>query len=206
MSFTTDVQNSKSPREALLQLAAGLDVLLERVEALEGSSGWDSWGGDGSSFMTESWQETNVAGFTTPHTGPPPEVPKPPAVVVNTQDDLTEIMFREVSDERKARRRMFADQALHLNDALRDVDPNEDWIEVYVKGGPLWLYHGNRELLMTYPDSTRAMMVQDVLEDSPALAHEMSIDVLKQACDVPDVVAGERAIGIGEIDGHSLQR
>src|SRR5437763_1578054 len=60
------------------------------------------------------------------------------------------------------------------------------------EGGPLWLYLGNRELVMSYPDHTRRMMVQDVELDSPTDAQEMARDVLKEAC-----AEGPNSVGMG---------
>lgn len=51
--------------------------------------------------------------------------------------------------------------------------------DAYAKGGPLWLYHGARELLMSFPRGVRAWMVTDVEQDSPRTAQELGRDILK---------------------------
>lgn len=182
MTVASDIRQVKRPVDALLSLAHEIDRLKARVDALEaGGAGWDSWGDE---------PEPTIESLHGAETAEPPVTVTPESV-----------MFRPVSEEKQARRRQFADQQLHLQQALSNVDDTEDWIEHYVMGGPLWLYYGNRELVMSYPDEVRAQMVADVDEESSEIAHEMSRDILKHPCEVPDVASGQGAIGIGEING-----
>lgn len=105
------------------------------------------------------------------------------------------------SEEKQAQRRMFADQQLRLNTVL-PADPDvEDWNEVYVKGGPWWLYNSARDIVMTYPDNARRIMVADLEEDVPELAYQMSLDVLKQASEPPDLENGAGALAVGWVGG-----
>ena len=51
--------------------------------------------------------------------------------------------------------------------------------EAYAKGGPLWLYHSNRELCLELPIAARQMMVSDIDQDSVQEAREIGRDLLK---------------------------
>ena len=175
MSYVEEVQRAKSPREAILVVAAGLDALAELL-ATQASS-WDSWGTD------DDW------------------LPQPPdAVVINQSADATDIMFLPVSEEMQAQRRAFASGTLRLNEMLADVDPYENWVEAYVKGGALWLYHGNTPLCKSYDEFARRAMVQEIIDMGyPALAHEVGIDLLKVATE--DTRAWGAAVQEGIKDG-----
>lgn len=98
---------------------------------------------------------------------------------------------------------MFEEQQLHLIDYLGDT---EDWTEVYAKGGPMWLYIGNPELVKSLPDSTRRALVADLEEDSPQQAREMARDILKEPADATGygnapALADEFAGGVSGIRG-----
>lgn len=49
----------------------------------------------------------------------------------------------------------------------------------YAQGGPLWLYHGNDELVRNLPLQWRQMMVNDIEHDSPMTAQVVARDILK---------------------------
>lgn len=90
-------------------------------------------------------------------------------------DQEIEVVLPPVSAERAKYRREQAKQM-----GLEDNFPGIEATEAYVKGGPLWLYHGNREFVMSLPEELRKLMVQDVERDSPQEAHEMAHDLLKK--------------------------
>jgi hypothetical protein len=48
----------------------------------------------------------------------------------------------------------------------------------YAKGGPMWLYLGDRDAIMAMPPEYRHRMVQDIEQDSPAQAQEVARDLL----------------------------
>jgi hypothetical protein len=185
MTFIEDVQRAKSPREALLNLAAGLDILVERIDRLERTSSWDEWGADEEGIFV-----------------PLPE-PAQRAPVIAADGDTTDVNLPPPSAEKLAARRMFEKQSLHLVDYL---GTGEDWTEVYAKGGPVWLYVGNRELVMSLPHSVRQALVADLEEDAPQQAKEMARDVLKESCDATGfgnspALADEFAGGVTGIRG-----
>jgi hypothetical protein len=138
-----------------------LAVALDRIEAQ--SQAVDEWG---------AWPDDDKQD--------PVTVRRRAMEIEQTGEDTAEVRLRAPSEEKKQQRRLFEQQTLKLKEALGD---GEDWTEAYAAGGPLWLYIGNRDLVMSYPEPARAAMVQDVLEDSPADAAEMGRDVLKAGFD-----------------------
>lgn len=78
-----------------------------------------------------------------------------------------------VSDEQREQRRLLA-QAIGLAD-----DFGQEGIEAYVKGGPLWLYYGNREYVLGLSKNVWTAMVEDVMQTSPQEATEMGRDLFK---------------------------
>lgn len=68
--------------------------------------------------------------------------------------------------------------------------------EAYAKGGPMWLYLGNRAAVMQMPPEWRRGMVYDVQEDSPRQAQEFARDVLKDTD-----ADGARSVTLAAIDG-----
>lgn len=194
MTFVEDVQNARSPREAMLNLAAGLDVLVERINHLESSTNWDSWGDElGEPDLPGGIDYDRFVG-----------VVKPKAPVITEQDGETTVDIPPPSEAKQAYRRLFEQQALHLSEYLHDDD--QDWTEVYAKGGPMWLYIGNPELVKSLPDSTRRALVSDLEEDSPQQAREMARDILKEPADATGygnapALADEFAGGVSGIRG-----
>ncbi len=78
-----------------------------------------------------------------------------------------------VSDEQREQRRLLA-QAINLGD-----DFGQEGVEAYVKGGPLWLYYGNREYVLGLSRNVWTAMVEDVMQTSPQEATEMGRDLFK---------------------------
>lgn len=63
-----------------------------------------------------------------------------------------------------------------------ELDVNFPGIEaekVYAKGGPIWLYTGNRPFVMSLPFGVRRLLVEDILIDDPVLGAEVARDILK---------------------------
>jgi hypothetical protein len=56
----------------------------------------------------------------------------------------------------------------------------DDSVQMFAKGGPIWLYEGNRDAVMAMPFVARQWLVDDIAKDSPAAAIEISRDILKQ--------------------------
>ena len=61
----------------------------------------------------------------------------------------------------------------------------EQACEAFAKGGPMWLYLGNRDAVMAMPVEWRRELVEMVAEDSIAQSQELGADILKIA-DSPD--------------------
>lgn len=176
MTFIDDVQRAKSPREAMLNLAAGLDTLVERLDALEINNSWDSWGAE--------------------------DGPRAPEII--EKGDETEVVIPPPTPTKMKLRRILERQQLKIGEYLND--DTEDWTEVYAKGGPTWLYIFDRDLVMSLPMSTRQALVADLEEDDPKAAAEMARDILKQSADATGPgsglpVADEFAGGVIGISG-----
>jgi hypothetical protein len=62
--------------------------------------------------------------------------------------------------------------------------------DAFMKGGPLWLYEGNRAAIMMMPYEWRVQLVEDVALDSTEQAKEMGADILKS----PDSVDQQSAV------------
>lgn len=147
------VRAARNPQEAMLILARGIDAVLEALvnQPVMIDDGWGAW------------SEAPSTGAHTEITG---------------DAEHTEVVVPATSAEKMEQRRHFEEHTLKLAEYFPDED-GTDWNEAYAKGGPRWLYYGNRELVMSYPDQVRAAMVEDVLEDSPQEAEEIGRDLLK---------------------------
>lgn len=159
------VRAAKNPQEALVAIALALDRieagLVVRAEAV-------SW--------LQDWNESGEVSSS------------PPSVTAfmnemadaRTELDGEDIVIPGPSDAKMERRIDFEGKYLKLHEYL---EGDEDWTEAYAKGGPRWLYYGNRDLVMSYPEWTRQQMIMDIEEDSPEEAHEIGRDLLKQPCE-----------------------
>lgn len=146
----------------MLAIAHSLDALLELVVELKVKTvPQDSWG---------NWGPFDAAALSDDD---PPTAPL--TAEVDEHGDV-EVNIKPVTDPgRLAERRALA-HAMELDTNLAGV---EDAIDVYVKGGPLWLYTGNRDFVMSLPMAMRQQMVLDVEQDDVKTAHEMGRDLLK---------------------------
>lgn len=149
------VAKAPTPQAALWEIAKALDRIETLVTQVPESEGWGTWG-----------------------VGEVPYIPTASAVEIEETDDSVTINIRPVSEEKQAQRYTFAEKVLQLpaQDQMQEI---EDPCEVYAKGGPLWLYHGCRELVMQFPPHWRQAMVVDLEEEDPAAAYEMARDILK---------------------------
>lgn len=149
MTLAEQVKTCKTPAEAILLLANAIDELRQPADPWDVSL-WD----DDPAYQAE------LSAMQIEQTG----------------EEETTVTLAAPDDEKRGARAMFAQEILNLDEALPDV---ERPCEVYAKAGPLWLWLGNRELLMQYPEHVRAAMVRDVMEDDPKTAEEFGRDILK---------------------------
>lgn len=155
MNARETVMAAKTPREALLDLADYIDNLPQVVDS------WDvPWGDE-----------------------PDDDIPGTSPITIDIDEDLnSSVVLPIVSDEKKEKRREFARQ-WKLGDMLPELAGEIE--EVYALGGPYWLYcymtddEQGRRNLFSYSEHMRRAMCQDLLEDDPVLAHEVSRDLLK---------------------------
>lgn len=92
------------------------------------------------------------------------------------ESDSVTVSLKTPSAEKYERRHNFA-EAMKLEEMI--PLPADEAYDAYAKGGPLWLYLGNRPVVMSLPYEWRQRMVMDVEEDSPRAAQEMARDILK---------------------------
>lgn len=120
-------------------------------------------------------------------------------------DDSTSVDLPPVSIERQVERIKWAHE-YELHQYLQPTgDMETDWTPelagtAFAKGGPMWLYLGNRKAVMQMPVLARAWLVQDAEKDSPADAHELSRDILKsdESSD-PDITTAAIAAMSGKV-------
>ncbi len=72
-----------------------------------------------------------------------------------------------------------------------------DAAQAYAKGGPMWLYQGNRDAVMSMPFNYRQELVREIALDSEADAQEAGRDILKS------MDSTERAITVAAIENLS---
>lgn len=169
MTVADEVVKSGSPLEALLAVARGIDQILEREAKAEV---WGEWGAISTASpvaATRADQPRTNYGALMEATAPTPEAANTEVELDVPTPSLTKLITRARLET----------QAIRIGDYLNDH--SEDWNEAYARGGPVWLYTLNRELVMSLPEDARIAMIQDVEEDNPALAQEMGRDMLKQA-------------------------
>lgn len=189
------VAEAKTPREAILVLAACIDALDEVVRTSQSNDGWDtpidfkepsspiaiaeiealeqrlqdpSLDGDDRRAIEARLQLLRDAG------GEIEEQEQGKRPVIEVKDNEIIINLPPASDERQAARRKLA-ETMKLDEALT----LDGATEAFVKGGPLWLYYAARDYVMGLTADTRRAFVNDVLQDSPPEAHEMARDILK---------------------------
>jgi hypothetical protein len=136
----------------MLALAAGIDQIIELLAKQQPAKDWSEldWGG--------SVQITQTGG----------------------EGGTSEVVFPKPSSEKYLVRSAFAKFQLKLHE-YPEYFPNDGtvWEDVYAKGGPMWLYLGNRALVMSLPEHIKRAMIEDVEQDSPKDANEMGADILK---------------------------
>jgi hypothetical protein len=110
---------------------------------------------------------------------------EPKASVVERVGNEIVVNLPPADDEKKAKRRKFA-EAIQLEESIEGIGPDD-----YAKGGPLWLYYGNRDFVKTLPSTAHQVMIADVFDDDPEEARIMSADLLKfDDVEGPEIVLG----------------
>lgn len=104
----------------------------------------------------------------------PPDRGVEPSVEISG-DTLT-VDIPPATPERQAKRFQWAAD-VKLGSNFLNMDDQEAAV-AFAKGGPIWLYE-NREAVMQMPWEWRRMFVEDIAEQSQALAHEVGRDILK---------------------------
>jgi hypothetical protein len=192
---------AKKPGDALLILAQALDDL--------GDDGGMDWSGDGWAPQDELHYAMEQAVRTgvgpdglTDHERAQHEA----ALLAMANDGPKDYSLPEPTEDKMAFRRMFEAQQINIAGALGDDAGEEDWNEAYAKGGPWWFYCEFHEMAKGLPFPTRQMMVADIEADNPALAYEVSLDLLKQEAGEPDFENGSGALAVANVTSKSAKR
>lgn len=164
-SCAAKVRAASNVQEALLSIAEGIDALLAAEK-----SDWMTWGE----------QRKPSANFGSIADALGDEEYDRRVAEIRQTNDGTEVVLPAASAEKQASRAAFEAARLNLKAYLGD---GEDWNTAYAKGGPMWLYLANRDLVLSYPIDVQRAMVADVEEDDPRAAQEMGRDILKAPCE-----------------------
>ncbi len=154
-------QTCRTPQEAILLLAEAIDGVRELVAALPSShpDPWEQpleWGDVAADVCVDYSVE---------------------AADQRARVEGNEVIVPPASEERMEGRRRFA-HAVQLWEFLAPMD-EETTLDAFAKGGPLWLYHSNRDAAMQLPYEARQWLCADIAKDSPEEAAEISRDILK---------------------------
>lgn len=213
MSTFERVKNAKSPQDAMLAIAHGIDHICTRLDQLEdkpADAGWGAWetppaeeapreseNGEDVKRRREHAAENiraleqmleeetdeeerraiearlSLARDQLAETLAIEAGPEPSASTVEVVDGKVTVNLPPADDIKQAKRREFA-KAIQLEESLDGATCDD-----YGKGGPLWLYYGNRDFVITLPYEAMLEMVKDVFEDDPTEAAIMAADLLK---------------------------
>ncbi len=220
MSVFERVKNAKSPQDALAAIGHGIDHICTRLDKLENVDHTDDPWGRWESNEPEPDEneaaavreaaarrvielqerrkslsdeddlraidaEIGLAKDELREIKSVEDGPAPRASVVEVVGGEVTINLPPASPERKQKRRELA-EAIQLEESIEGVSAED-----YAKGGPLWLYYGNRDFVKAMPPDIIMTMVLDVNEDDPIEAALMSRDLLKyDDVEGPDVALG----------------
>jgi len=205
MSYVDQVRAclaAKKPGDALLILAEALDELEAAGDGMDWSGGdWEPSAQEALDYAMEQALRTNVGpDGLTDH-----ERAQHEAALLAMGDSAHEYELPEPSEEKMEFRRMFERQQLNLAATLGEDAGDEDWTEVYAKGGPWWLWSERRDIVMGLPYATRQMMVADIEQDNPLTAHQVAIDILKREAGEPDFENGSGALAVATVSSKSVR-
>lgn len=198
MTLTERIQQTKTPREAILLLAEAIDELA--AKAATPADPWEQplkWEREAvADIEDELDRETKLALLkdelrleTDPDEAKalrasiwllenPGEIQGVERYDgVRTQIEGGDVVLPPASPERQAAREVFA-ETIKLWEFLPTLTDDEA-VDAFMKGGARWLYYGNRDAVMAMPIDARQFLVNDIMVDSPAEAHEVGRDILK---------------------------
>lgn len=196
------VNDAPSQKAALLALAAGIDNLADQVAKVQPPDDWsdgtDYNGPVAEAIRVEKWgpppQDTEIVArlrsriafetdadelralkaqlelLTDP--GEAPAEPDQGRRVEATED---EVIIPAVSSSRQGERRAWA-RATKLWEYI-PLDDAEA-IDAFGHGGPMWLYHYDRDAVLALPLDARQWLVNEAERDSAPEAAELARDIL----------------------------
>ena len=175
------VHAAEGPVQAMLAIAKALDRIEKALDAQPASDGWGEWSsppgekkeeeGDGIVYTGEV-----LNGF---RQGIMPDRTPDPSLKLTTNEDGEQVIdLPPPTDAELEDRRAFAKDILNLDVAWKDL-PGNDAIEAYAVGGPLWLYHADRELMMNFSPDAKAKMINEIEQTHPREAGDIARDINK---------------------------
>jgi hypothetical protein len=200
MTCVQEVKAARNPSEALLVLARYVDKLEARLNEQPADDGWGSWDDQAThvathkAFTIEGLKEKLAATHDpedrraleaqlrlAEETGASAAdvVPEGQREQVTVSDSEILVELPAATPEVAHARRQWAEthDAHTFFKAFEKDKPG--FVDAYVKGGPLWIYHSDRDAVMQMPFEWRRDLVADIGHHSPATAHEVGRDLLK---------------------------
>lgn len=179
MTTEQAVSKAASPQSAMLFIAQALDRIEAKLNAQPARDGWDmDWSPNKEVAMSTSDYKTEMS-------------PSDDRIIVDGDNTIVDVPA--VSPTKMKERYHFAANDLKIDQYAAaqpgwDAEPDgyDSWADVYAHGGPMWLYHANREFVMSLSREVRTQLVEDMISQDPKLAHEMSRDILKYEANEPE--------------------
>lgn len=201
MSLHDQVLRARTPRDAIIILADAIQALREDIQNIERADPWESWGEPEPASEQAAIEQAHEAaelrailergGLTTEEEQAisaqlrlieeqggvaAPVVAEGRRERVTVTDDAVVVELPTPSPERQEdRRRLAVGLGFHQFIDL----PEAETVRAFTLGGPLWLYHYDRDAVMNMPIEWRMALVDDIAIDSPATAQEVGRDILK---------------------------
>ncbi len=212
MTYQERIRSSASVHAAMCVLGEAIDKLLGQVPEVTTEPGWDAWQAQPPNALPSSQPAPSTAEADSVRARlatesdaderralearlrlladdavvPNPTVPEGRRTIT-TGDDKQIVVDIPAPDRARMQARASMALAGKFGEQLTPPLSNDEAADAYARGGPMWLYMYDRDAVMGMPEDWRRAMVNDVLVDSPAQAHELGRDILK------DTTPGERS-------------
>lgn len=159
------VQNSSNVQEALLHIAASLDLIMDnQVVAEKATESWGEWQSPSVQVdnrpidqrMAETGQEWN-----------------------NQIEAAGEVVIPDVSGEQKLQRKAFIVPFVD-NPPEEMFKDSAGFEKAYINGGGMWLYTYDRDYVMQMSNANKQGILADIATTHPNEVREVMRDILKE--------------------------
>lgn len=188
-------------KDLLLKLANEVNLLKQRVAALEAAKDPDAWLSEDIAVPDDETDQRVIEARARLAKDAPDQFvdhqADESALTSVETDGAIEVQLPEPTDEDMDVRYEFAKNVLQLN----EVWPDTGSCEAYSRGGPMWLYlqEAGRDYILQCPVDWRVAMVTDVARFSEQDAQELGRDILKDANAGDAQGAFDRLYGRGHV-------